>query len=414
LVSDDCAVARGDSLVFFHEDFMEATRLWSPSPRMLWLELTRSCNEQCGHCYNDSGPHRAGEQTLGLEAWLRILEEGRSLGVSEVQFIGGEPTLVPYLEELLVAANRLGYGFIEVYTNGTRVSDSLLKTIVENGISVAVSLYSHDADVHDRMTSLPGSHARTVETIRRLHEANVPLRVAVVRVPLNAPTCEATVKFVRDMGIEAVGIDDARAFGRAQHLTGRPPQLKELCGHCWEGTACVDPQGNVSPCIMSRHMVVGNAGSSALDEIFGSQELDSAREQIYTQVYVPRQETANCGPNNPNPTPNCGPYSTPGNPCSPLQCMPQNGTPCYPIGKRTPTDVCLPGAEEGGIAELLGATEQARSAVSDLVAIEHGSGCNPNNPNPVPNCIPYSTKDNPCAPHQCMPQNGGRCYPIGG
>ena len=288
----------------------------NPALRMLWLELTQSCNEHCAHCYNDSGPHHAGDKTLAQGDWFRILTEARECGASEVQFIGGEPTLIPWLPEALAHARMLGYEMIEVFTNGTKLSDAVVETFREQGIRVAVSLYSHNPELHDQMTGLPGSHARTVEGLRRLQIAEVPTRVAVIRVPLNKEGCEATVQFARELGIENAGIDDARAFGRAQALTGRTPQLKELCGHCWNGTLCIDPQGQVSPCIMSRHFVVGNAGSTSMGEILASPALAGKREEIYREVWVPRQEVTACQPNSPYP-PGCFPSSTPPNPCGP-------------------------------------------------------------------------------------------------
>ena len=146
---------------------LSRTSEFNPPLRMLWAELTRSCNEHCGHCYNDSGAHRAGEEKLGADDWFRILADARDRGASEVQFIGGEPTLVPWLADALLEAKRLGYTGIEIYTNGTRLSDSLISVCAQNGVSVAVSIYSHEPAIHDRITMLEGSHERTLDALRR-------------------------------------------------------------------------------------------------------------------------------------------------------------------------------------------------------------------------------------------------------
>ncbi len=385
---------------------------YNPDLRMVWAEITRSCNEQCGHCYNDSGAHRASEETLGKETWFRVFAEAREQGARHLQFIGGEPTLVPWLSEGIAEARRLGFEIVEIYTNATRLSEQLFQSIVSNRVSVAVSLYSHIAEEHDRITMLPGSYERTIAAIRRLQEAGVELRVAVVRVPLNRETCQATIEFVQGMGIANVGIDNARAFGRAQALLGRTPELNELCGHCWKGTICIDPQGNVSPCIMSRHMRMGNVESSSVGEILSSQAALAARRTVYEEVYLPRQSAeTNCLPNEPNPTPDCLPYSCGPTPCQPQICMPGNDR-CFPLKDYVSADVCPPGAEGSRMVELIGGVQAAAGAVGELVGVGE-SACLPNEPNPTPNCMPYSCTPTPCSPHTCNPGTQ-RCYPLGG
>ncbi|MEA2618560.1 MAG: hypothetical protein QOE72_4343 [Chloroflexota bacterium] len=68
--------------------------------RFLWLEITGRCQLRCRHCYSESGPDR-GHGSMRTGDWRRVLDEAADLGVSDVQFIGGEPTLHPDLPELI-------------------------------------------------------------------------------------------------------------------------------------------------------------------------------------------------------------------------------------------------------------------------------------------------------------------------
>ncbi|MGW5675160.1 radical SAM protein [Streptomyces sp. NPDC003860] len=61
---------------------------------LLWLDLTRKCQLNCGHCYNGSGPEGA-HGTLAREDWITIVNEAAERGIARVQLIGGEPTLHP-------------------------------------------------------------------------------------------------------------------------------------------------------------------------------------------------------------------------------------------------------------------------------------------------------------------------------
>lgn len=264
------------------------------------------------------------------EDWFRIMAEAKNAGAHHIQFIGGEPMLVPWLPEAFREATRLGFEVIEVFTNGTRLNETLLETIVSCDVHVAVSLYSHEPTVHDAISCLPGSHKRTLAAIRRLQERQVSLRVGIVRVPINADAIDETLAFVSALGITNIGIDDARAFGRAQAIVGRTPSVDELCGNCWRGTLCVGPDGAVTPCIMSRGFVVGNAAREPLASILSSETLQGAREEIrYAHPTSDSGENAVCDPS-------CIPDKCVPTDCLPCKCIPTN---CIPgRGKATDTE----------------------------------------------------------------------------
>jgi hypothetical protein len=65
-----------------------------PAFSFLWLEITGRCGLGCSHCYAGSGPSGShGAMTAG--DWRSVISQAADLGVSMVQFIGGEPTLHP-------------------------------------------------------------------------------------------------------------------------------------------------------------------------------------------------------------------------------------------------------------------------------------------------------------------------------
>ena len=75
---------------------------------------------------------------MSHEEWHTTLAEAFDLGCRKVQFIGGEPTLYPRLPDLIADAGRRGYEFIEVFTNATLLSDSLLGTFLRWGARLAL------------------------------------------------------------------------------------------------------------------------------------------------------------------------------------------------------------------------------------------------------------------------------------
>ena len=256
----------------------------------LWLELNRLCNLRCVHCYNDSGPQRDAAGTLDHADFLRVLDDAAALGCRSVQFIGGEPTLEPRLAELIGHARARGFTFVEVYTNATHVPDPLLQCLVQQRADVAVSLYAEDPAVHDAITGRIGSHARTVQNLCRLVGAGLKVRVSIIAMPQNEHHVEATRRFAESLGITDVGVDRARAIGRAVVLLGAEPQggLQQLCGHCWKGSLCVSHTGDVYPCIMSECLTIGSIKSQPLADLFQSGAVLRARRRAYDEVYAGR------------------------------------------------------------------------------------------------------------------------------
>jgi MoaA/NifB/PqqE/SkfB family radical SAM enzyme len=123
----------------------------------LWLEITSKCNLFCVHCYADSGPRADVYGNMTYAHWTRVLDESAELGCHGVQFIGGEPTMHPRLEDLVEHANHRHFKFIEMFTNATRLGRKLLGCFLRNRVHVATSFYSDDPAIHEQITRREGS-----------------------------------------------------------------------------------------------------------------------------------------------------------------------------------------------------------------------------------------------------------------
>ena len=75
------------------------------APVSLLAELTHRCPLQCPYCSNPLALEKAGAE-LDTATWLRVLDEAADLGVLQVAFSGGEPTLRRDLEEMIRARGR--------------------------------------------------------------------------------------------------------------------------------------------------------------------------------------------------------------------------------------------------------------------------------------------------------------------
>ncbi len=247
----------------------------------LWLEITRSCNLACTHCYVGSGPHLPVQEQMEFTDWMRTLSEARQLGCRRVQFIGGEPTLHPDLIDLIEYAKSLGIRRLEMFTNAMDLSSELIRCLERNRVTVAFSFYTTDPSTHDRITGVPGSFEECVAGVTKLSRSRLRLRAGIIQIKQSAREIADAKRLLRRLGVFRIGVDRVRGVGRGAGL--RPDKLpeEELCGQCWRRLLCVTATGTVYPCVFSRFAVVGNVLTDSLDSIVKSQQLHAFRRANY-------------------------------------------------------------------------------------------------------------------------------------
>lgn len=268
--------------------------------KFAWLEVTGLCNEHCDHCYADSSPKGA-HGTMTVRDWLRVISELADMGTLDVQFIGGEPTLYPYLPALIRHARTAGLG-VEVFSNMTHIRAELWDVFRECGVKLATSYYSDSAEDHDAVTKLRGSHKRTRENIQKALALGIPLRGGVVAVRPEQRVHEAAQDLLA-LGVEQVGGDRTRAFGRGSR--GATPTIADLCGHCAHEKCAIGPTGDVWPCVLGRFLKIGNVQHSPVAEIWGGLRMGEVLADIRAvlgdgaQSCTPPQFLPMCGPCSP-------------------------------------------------------------------------------------------------------------------
>jgi MoaA/NifB/PqqE/SkfB family radical SAM enzyme len=291
-----------------------------PAPRrgatFLWLELTERCQLSCTHCYADSGPMKS-HGAMTTSDWLSVIDDAADIGVREIQFIGGEPTLHPALPELIRHASSRGIA-LEIYSNLVHIRDDIWEMLVEYSVRLATSYYSDQPEQHKLITGSAVAHKRTTNNISKAIQLGLPVRVGIVSV-LEDQRIEEARRLLADLGVEDIEIDHVRRAGRAN--TDAEVPLEELCGQCAGDVLAVYPDGVVRPCVFARSLQVGDVLDSSLRQVVDSPQLATARTAIRNAT---AQNQHACDPN-------CNPYCNPGcHPgCRPV-CAP--ATICRPLG----------------------------------------------------------------------------------
>jgi phosphoglycolate phosphatase-like HAD superfamily hydrolase len=121
------------------------------------VEVTQACHHRCVHCYNFWSQHRAPvrhPETLSRREILALVRKIRRVTpLRQVGLSGGEPLLRPDLPEIARDLSAEGLGVV-VITNATLLTDELLDRF-PLGVLFEFTLFSVDAELHDRIPLLP-------------------------------------------------------------------------------------------------------------------------------------------------------------------------------------------------------------------------------------------------------------------
>ncbi len=321
-----------------HFPSSDSTQAGGESVRFAWLELTARCQEECGHCYAESGPTGT-HGSMTTDDWGRAIDQLAERGTNMVQFIGGEPTLHPELIPLIGHVLTRGMN-VEVYSNLVHVTPDHWEAFQQPGVSLATSYYSPDPSKHREITR-SNTLSPIRRNIRRAGELEIPLRVGLIGVEAGQDI-EGAIADLQSLGVDRgrIGVDYLRQVGRGVRDAVTPETVSQLCGNCADGVVAIMPDGRVQPCVFSRQsdFTIGNVREASLDTILDSRRFADVRgllrEEFYGSPEDGEEGIQNC-------TPDCTPKCTPS--CDP-SCSPRQGT-CVPDCQPT-RNPCVPDASQ--------------------------------------------------------------------
>lgn len=167
----------------------------------LIIELTNRCNLRCGHCFEE---RHAGTGDLPLAILEKVLLEGRSCGIDEVSFTGGEPTIHHQFNEIIRRVCEAGYsfGFVTNGTNFPRVYLLLLKHS-DRFKGVTFSLDGAREETHDRLRG-KGSYRRVMQATSTCAFKDIPFTLNMVLTAENRQEIGEMVWLAERLGSRAV------------------------------------------------------------------------------------------------------------------------------------------------------------------------------------------------------------------
>ncbi|MGH7843154.1 MAG: radical SAM/SPASM domain-containing protein [Candidatus Binataceae bacterium] len=261
-------------------------------PLAAHLDLTYRCNERCIHCYLDHDDH--GE--LSFAEIDRLLGEMAAAGVLRLTLSGGEPLLRTDFFAIVRRARELAFS-VKLKSNGILIKEREAAALRELCLeSVQISIYSHRPEVHDAITKVKGSLARSLAAARFLLGQGLRVNFATVLMRDNArdypevqalaaalgagftldPTITPHLNGERSILALNVAPDELKRVLHDERVAGRleqscaPPSDDELdAAPCSAGhsTCYISPYGEVYPCVQFP-LASGNVRRQGFSEIW--------------------------------------------------------------------------------------------------------------------------------------------------
>lgn len=163
----------------------------------LHMDITHRCNEVCIHCLVPRDRvHTPFEQVRD------VVLQAAALGFSSFSFSGGEPTLHAQFWQILQLCRDHGF-YLTVFTNGLHLPPEQIARLASfKPEQVRISLYSMDPVIHDRITTVDGSHAKTLASIHGMLEQGIELYVNCPVMTLNYEGFREVAAFCDQLGVE--------------------------------------------------------------------------------------------------------------------------------------------------------------------------------------------------------------------
>ncbi len=299
------------------------------SPLFAVWNLTNRCNLACKHCYQDS-EHSALSDELSLEEKLDLVDQMGRAHLPMLALSGGEPTISPHLIDVLKRATSYKM-HLTMATNGTLITPERAAEFRQAGLRyVEISLDSVDPARHDAFRGKEGFWQKAVDGAKAVVATKgLRLGIAMCVHQGNFHEVRDMISFAEDIGASCFAHFNFIPVGRGLKMVSgdiTPAQREELlsllnekmqtggmgvistapqlgriclagaalddgrvsCSHAGAGSGvkarvvakylggcgagrtyvCVEPNGNITPCVYIPHRIMGNIREKSFVDIF--------------------------------------------------------------------------------------------------------------------------------------------------
>jgi pyrroloquinoline quinone biosynthesis protein E len=199
-----------------------------PPPMAVLLELTHRCPLQCAYCSNPIQMDQV-KGELSTAEWKSVLDQAAKLGVLQVHFSGGEPTVRQDLAELIRHARDVGL-YTNLITSGVAASKARLEEMVAAGLDhVQLSFQDSETETAEKIGNYAGAQAKKLAFAAWVREAGLPLTVNAVINRHNIDRVGAMIDLAVSLDAARVEIANVQYYGWAlRNLAALMPRFEQF------------------------------------------------------------------------------------------------------------------------------------------------------------------------------------------
>ncbi|MGQ4876302.1 MAG: viperin family antiviral radical SAM protein, partial [Promethearchaeia archaeon] len=146
------------------------------------LHFWPHCNFTCKYCFTQ---FKNFKRILTKNQWFQIIGLLRDYNVRKINFVGGEPTLCPFLGELIIFSKNLGL-ITSIVSNGTGITQKFIDQYGEYIDWIGLSLDSGNEIIQKALGRGNGNYVRdTIEKSKMIKKAGIKLKINTVVTRLN-------------------------------------------------------------------------------------------------------------------------------------------------------------------------------------------------------------------------------------
>lgn len=162
------------------------------------IELLTQCPLNCIHCYLPEHSNQ-GLNTVQVKG---IIDDIRNSGVFKIVFTGGEIFLREDIFEIIEFA-RSKFMRVDLMSTAILLDDEKIKRLSDLCIhDFSTSVYSMDPNIHDLITTVPGSLEKTLDNLIKLKTSGINVEVKTPIMKVNRKSVANIQAFCKENGFK--------------------------------------------------------------------------------------------------------------------------------------------------------------------------------------------------------------------
>jgi pyrroloquinoline quinone biosynthesis protein E len=192
------------------------------------LELTHRCPLQCPYCSNPLQMDQV-KSELSTAEWKSVLEQAAKLGVLQVHFSGGEPTVRQDLAELIRHAREVGL-YTNLITSGVAANKTRFDAFAAAGLDhVQLSIQDAEAETAEKIGNYAGAQEKKLAFAKWVRAAGLPLTINAVVNRHNIDRVGEMIDLAVSLDAHRVEIANVQYYGWAvRNLAALMPRFDQF------------------------------------------------------------------------------------------------------------------------------------------------------------------------------------------